>query len=98
MVSEAEDEECSDMLWRGRSDLKEALQLANDVVSHFSEISCFMDRCLIFKHEMETLIAPYKDIHKDMQKMIQSSSRLLSPTPPHTLNCSVTVVPCSQKF
>jgi hypothetical protein len=57
-----------------------------------------MDRCLIFKHEMETVIAPYKDMYKDMQKMKQSSSRFPSPTPPYTLNCSVTVVPFSQKF
>jgi len=55
------------------SDLKKALQLANDIVNHFAEIGCFMDTCLILKHEMETLIAPYKDMYKDMQKMKQSS-------------------------
>ena len=76
------------------SDLKRALQLANDVVNNFSDIGRFMDRCLIFKNEMETIIAPYKD----MQKMKQSSSRFPSPTPLYTLNCSVNVVPFSQKF
>ena len=101
----SEDEECSDMLWRGlswlpvirrwgvfwhvverpqltTSDQKRALRLANDVVNHFSEVGHFMDRCVIFKHEMETTIAPYKDMCKDMHKTKQSSSRLQSPPPP----------------
>jgi hypothetical protein len=63
------------------SDWKRALQLANDVINHFSEVGHFMDRCLIFKHEMETTIAPY-NMYNDMHKMKQSSSRLPSPIPP----------------
>jgi hypothetical protein len=48
------------------SDLEKALQLANDVVNHFSEVGCFMDRSLIFKHEVETIIASFKDMYKDV--------------------------------
>jgi hypothetical protein len=27
-----------------------------------------MERCLKFEREMEALMAPYKEVHKDMQK------------------------------
>jgi hypothetical protein len=42
-----------------------------------------MDKCLKFKHEIETVITPYKEMYKDMQKKEKhwkmASFSLLSP-------------------
>jgi hypothetical protein len=39
-----------------------------DLVHYVFEINHFMDKCLIFKHEIETVVPPYKEMYKDWQK------------------------------
>ena len=34
----------------------------------FFEVDHFIDQCLKCKHEMQVALAPYKEVHKDMQK------------------------------
>jgi hypothetical protein len=42
--------------------------MADDEVNHFFEVDHFMERCLEFKREMEAVMAPYKEVYKDIQK------------------------------
>jgi hypothetical protein len=42
--------------------------MADDLVDRFSEVDHFMERCLKYKHKMEAVMAPYKDVCKCMQK------------------------------
>jgi hypothetical protein len=41
--------------------------MADDLVDHFYEVDDFMERCLKFKREMEAVMAPCKDVYKDVQ-------------------------------
>jgi hypothetical protein len=41
--------------------------MAHDLLDHFFQVGHFMERCLKFKREMEAVMAPYKDVYKDMQ-------------------------------
>jgi hypothetical protein len=47
---------------------KKGLQMADDFGDHFFELVHFMDRCMKFKREMEAVMAPYKEVYKDMRK------------------------------
>ena len=47
---------------------KKGLQIGNDQVHYVFEINHLMDKCLKFKHAIETVITPYKEMYKDMQK------------------------------
>jgi len=50
------------------SALKKCFQIGYDQVCYVFKINHFMDKCLKFKHEIETVITPYKEMYKDMQK------------------------------
>jgi hypothetical protein len=76
--------------------------MVDDLVNHFFEVYYFMDRCLKFKCKMEDVMAPYKDVYNDMQKKtkqpkITSFTRsCVTPPPPCSLCCSVTLTTFSQ--
>jgi hypothetical protein len=42
--------------------------MIDNLVHHFPEVNCLMDRCLKVKHKMKAVMAPYKVEFKDMQK------------------------------
>uniref|UniRef100_UPI0035902DA6 tigger transposable element-derived protein 1-like n=1 Tax=Myxine glutinosa TaxID=7769 RepID=UPI0035902DA6 len=49
------------------STVKKGLQMADDLVDHLFEVDHFMERCLKLKREMDTVMAPSKEVYKDMQ-------------------------------
>jgi len=50
------------------SALKKGFQIGYNQVHYIFQINHFTDKCLKFKHEIETVITPYKEMCKDMQK------------------------------
>jgi hypothetical protein len=48
------------------SDLKKGLQMVGGSADSFFEVDHFMERCLNFKREMDAVMAPYKEVTKDM--------------------------------
>jgi hypothetical protein len=45
----------------------------DDLVDDFFEDSHFMNKCLKLKCKMEVIMAPYLEMHKDMQKKAKQS-------------------------
>jgi hypothetical protein len=50
------------------SALKEGLQAAHNSVKHLLGIVHFKNKCLIFMHEMEAVMAPHREEYKNMWK------------------------------
>jgi hypothetical protein len=78
------------------STLKKGLQMVDDLVDNFFEVNLFMDMCLKFKHSMESVMLPYKEVYNYMQKkaeqvMFISLSSLLSPLLPYTVCFTITL-------
>lgn len=42
--------------------------MVDDLVDNFFEVNVFMDTCLKFKHNMESVLTPYKEAYNYMQK------------------------------
>jgi hypothetical protein len=42
--------------------------MADELVNNFFEVGHLMNRFLIFKHDKEAVMTPYKEVCKDMQK------------------------------
>jgi hypothetical protein len=49
--------------------VKKGLWMVDDLASYFFEGIYFMDRFLKFGHMIEVVMASYKEVYKDMQKM-----------------------------
>jgi len=70
----------------------QGLQMSHELVNHFFEVGHLMNRFLIFNCEKEAVMAPYKEVYKDMQKRgkqlhsLLSLLSLLSPPLPCTLH------------
>jgi hypothetical protein len=85
------------------SALKKGIQMMDNLVDHFFEVDHFMERYLKFEHEMEAVMAPYKETYKGMQKKAKqpkspsSSSSLLSPPPPCILHRSISLTTFCQE-
>jgi hypothetical protein len=78
------------------STLKKGLQFVDDLVDNFFEVNFFMDMFLKLKHNMESVMTPYKEVYNYVQKkakqvMFISLSSLLSPLPPCTVCCTTTL-------
>jgi len=52
------------------SALKRVIEVTEDMVCHSSKVNCFMDRCLKFNHDLEGIMAPYREEYTDMQKKV----------------------------
>lgn len=48
--------------------LKRVIYVTEDMVCHSFKVNCFMDRCLKFNHDLEGIVAPYREVYTDMQK------------------------------
>jgi len=75
---------------------KKGLQVVDDLVDNFFEVNLFMDMSLKFKHSMESVMTPYKEVCNYMQKkaeqvMFISLSSLLSPLLPCTTYITITL-------
>ena len=74
---------------------KKGLQMVDDLVDNFIEVNIFMDMCLKFKHSMESVMTPYKEVYNYMQKKAEQVmfillSSLLSPLLPCTVCFTIT--------
>ena len=49
-------------------ELKNVLQMEDDLDSHFFEVGHFMDRCIKFKHKMEAVMATHKTMYEEHAK------------------------------
>ena len=49
-------------------ELKNGLQVEDDLVNHFFEVDHFTDECMKFKHKIQSVMAPYKTVYEQMQK------------------------------
>lgn len=72
MLCEPKDDEDSDYVVERpqltASTLKKGLQMVDDLVDNFFEVNLFMDICLKFKHNMDSVMTPYKEAYNYMQK------------------------------
>ena len=79
VLRETEDEEDSDtvmdrpQMLTTRA-LKKGLQMLDILLHHLCEVSHFMDRCLKFKHAMPAVVAPFREMYKDIQKCAWQSN------------------------
>jgi hypothetical protein len=78
------------------STLKKGHQMVNDLVDNFFEVNLFMDMCLKFKHGLDSVMSPYKEMYNYMQKkaeqvMFISLSSLLSPLLPYAVCFTITL-------
>ena len=100
MLCEPKDDEDSDNVVERpqltAATLKKGLQMVDDLVDNFFEVNLFMDMCLKFKHNVESVVTPYKEVYNYMQKkaeqvMFISLSSLLSPLLPCTVCFTITL-------
>jgi hypothetical protein len=67
------DEDSVQRPWLTTRALMQGLQMAHELVNHFFEVGHLMNRFLIFNCEKEAVMASYKEVYKDMQKMAEQS-------------------------
>lgn len=83
--------------------LKKGLTIACNSVNHLFGVNHFMKRCLRFKHVMQAVMEPYKEVNKNMQKKAKQSQITSFSTkqcvlpPPCTLNHFITLT-CVRKY
>jgi GTP1/Obg family GTP-binding protein len=56
------------------SALKNGLQMVFDLHYRFFEVQFLLDRCMKCKYELDSLIALYQEVYKNMQKFAEQST------------------------